>query len=230
MGTSTIRRARGAALGAALAAALVAAAAGPAGAASGKGDYVGTWTASAQLGYAVPNTDEYAGALAWRLAVGYQPAPQFELDLELGRFVTDVDQPDAGGVPTHTIASGELDVRSICLTAQYRAPLPELLSTLTLSGGAGYYFVDYAMGAEPRAVFAALGTAGLPDQQVDDAWGFHLGAGLEYALTERFSLLADGRYLFLTPGTRGANAAGGSFAGELDLNTWQLTGGVKLVF
>lgn len=215
-----------------LAAAVLAAACltpGAVAAASGKGDYVGTWTLGAAVGYAVPDTDEYANVATWRLAAGYSPAPQFELDLEIGRLAAGVQQPDADGVPSHTIASGELEILPVCLTAQYRAPLPELLSTLSLLAGVGYYFIDYTMDEAPRARFEAAG-GGLPDQSVDNAWGLHAGAGLEYALTERLSLAGEVRYLYLAPQARGTAAGGERFDGTLDLNTWLFSGGLKVVF
>ena len=92
---------------------------------SGKGDYVGRWSVSGGIGYAVPNTDEYGNALAWRAGLGYSPIPQFEFDLELGGFSSAVSQPETDGIPTHDIASGNLDVLPVCLTVQYRTPLPE---------------------------------------------------------------------------------------------------------
>ena len=205
-------------------------AAGEAGAQSGKGDYLGVWSAAAAIGYAIPTTDEYDNAFAWRLAVGYSPMPRIEIDLEFGRFLSDVSQPDADGIPDHTIASGELEVRPVSLTAQYRTPMPGLLSTLTLLAGFGYYFIDYAMADRPRDVFESGGAPGVPDQSVDDAWGWHLGAGLEYALTERFSLAVEGRYLFLSPQASGTTASGRRIDGSLDLDTWMFTGGVKVAF
>lgn len=197
---------------------------------SGKGEYVGVWSAAASLGYAVPNTDEYDNAVAWRLSAGFSPAPQFEIDLELGRFSSSVSQPDAGGLPSHTVASGRLRVRPVCLTVQYRAPLPEALSTLSVFGGIGYYFIDYAMDEEPREALTSRGEAGQPDQFVDDDWGVHLGAGLEYALTERLSLGVETRYLFLSPQAGGTTGDGSRFDGTLDLNTWIFSGGVKVAF
>jgi outer membrane protein W len=216
-------------LHAALAALLLALAA-PAGAQSGKGDYVGSWSAAAAVGYAVPNTDEYDNAFAWRLAGSYSPLPQFEIGLEIGRFSTQVSQPDANGISPHTIASGTVEVRPVCLTAQYRRPLPDLFSTLTLLAGVGYYFLDYAMADEARAVFEAGGVRGLPDQSVDDAWGAHLGAGIEYALTERLSLVGEGRYVFLSPEASGTASPGRSIDGSLDLDTWLFSGGLKFTF
>lgn len=217
------------ALLAASAAALLVPAA-PAAAQSGKGEYLGAWSLTGSLGYAVPNTDEYGNAFAWRVALGYSPLPQVELDLEFGRFSADVDQPDPDGVPTHTIASGSLEITPVCLTAQYRRPLPEMLSTVGLLAGVGYYFVDYGMGAAPRAALGAAGEPGAPDHEVDDAWGFHAGAALEYAATERVSLVAEGRYLFLEPSARGTAQGGQRFDGSLDLNTWIVSGGVKVWF
>ena len=200
----------------------------PAAAESGKGEYLGAWSVGASLGYALPNTDEYDNGFAWRLALGYAPLPQFELDLEFGGFTSDVSQPEPGGIPSYTIASGSLEIRPVCLTAQYRRPLPELLSTVTLLAGIGYYFIDYDMGDEQGAAFD--GQLGLPDQEVDDSWGFHLGAGLEYAVTERISLVAEGRYLFLNPSARGTTVSGVRFDDSLDLDTWMFTGGVKVGF
>lgn len=212
------------------AASLLCLAAAGARAQSGKGDYIGTWSGSAAFGYAIPNTDEYDEAPVWRLAAGYSPTPRFELALEVGRFAAAVSQPDANGLPGHTIASGRLDVRPVCLTGHYRAALPEVLSTLTLLAGVGYYFIDYTMADAPREVLVAGGGAGLPDQVVDDAWGFHAGAGLEYALTESVSLAAEARYLFVAPEARGTANLGSPIGGSLDLNTWLFTGGVKVAF
>ena len=204
--------------------------AGEAGAQTGKGDYVGIWSSSAAIGYAIPNTDEYDNAFTWRLAAGYSPTPQFEIDLEVSRFVSEVHQPDPNGLPSHTIASGQLDVTPICLTAQLRTPLPGMLATLSLLAGAGYYFIDYTIADEPREVFVSGGATGRPDQDVDDAWGYHIGAGLEYPLAARLSVLAEGRYLFLSPQASGTAGSGGSVEGSLDLDTWMFTGGIKVVF
>lgn len=194
---------------------------------AGKGEYVGTWSVAGSLGYAVPNTDEYDNAVAWRVAAGYSPVPQIEIDLELGGFSSVVSQPEADGLSSHTIASGELGVRPVCLTLQYRRPLPEALSTLVVLGGVGYYFIDYEMDAAPRA---ALEEDGLPAQHVENDWGFHVGLGLEYAMTERVSLAAETRYLFLSPPAGGDAGPDARFEGELGLNTWIFSGGLKVVF
>jgi outer membrane protein W len=216
---------------AALAAGVVAClAASGAHAQSGKGDYVGRWSVSGGIGYAVPNTDEFGNALAWRAGVGYSPNPSFEFDLELGGFSSAVSQPEADGIPTHDIASGKLDVLPVCLTVQYRTPLPETMATVILLAGAGYYFVDYTMADAQREIFVAGGGEGLPDQSVSDAWGFHAGLGLEYALTGWLSVTLEGRYVFLAPQVSGTAKDDYSLGGSLDLNTWVFTGGIKVAF
>jgi len=217
-------------LTAAAAAVVFCLAAGVAHAQSGKGDYVGRWSVAGGLGYAIPNTDEYADVLAWRLGVGYNRNPQFELGLELGRFTTVVTQSETDGLPTHDIASGRLDVLPVCLTVQYRTPLPENMATFILLAGVGYYFVDYTMAEAPREIFASGGVEGLPDQIVRDAWGFHAGAGLEYALSGWFSITVEGRYVFLTPRVSGTAKDDLEIGGSLDLNTWLFTGGIKVAF
>jgi outer membrane protein W len=82
----------------------------------------------------------------------------------------------------------------------------------------------------PREALAATGAQNVQDQHVDDDWGFHLGAGLEYALTERVSLAAETRYVFLTPPSGGDSGADTRFTGSLGLNTWLFSGGVKVAF
>jgi len=219
---------RSRAAAAALATLLLAAA--PAAAAGGKGEYVGQWSLSGGLGYAVPSTDEYAGGLAWRVAVGYSPVPSLELLVEYAGWESQVTQPDANGIPSHTIASGDLAIHPLTLTAQWRLPLPEFAATAFLLGGVGWYTIDYTMSAEARRVYEDSGAVGLPDQSVDSTWGWHAGAGLEYPLTDRVSLTGEGRYVFLSPEAGGATTPGNRISGSLDLDTWLLSAGVKVAF
>jgi hypothetical protein len=225
--------ARGAALrlAAGVAAGLVVClAAGVASAQSGKGDYIGRWSVAGAVGYAVPNTDEYGNVLSGRVGVWYSPFPAVEIGLEAGLFSSAVSQPEPDGIPDHDIASGVLDVIPVCLTLQYRVPIDATMASLLLLGGAGYYLVDYTMDPAARAGFASRGGDGLPDQSVRDAWGFHLGAGLEYAVTGWLSLTAEARYLVAAPKVSGTAADDYQLGGSLDLNTWLLTGGMKVAF
>jgi opacity protein-like surface antigen len=206
----------------------------------GKGDYMGQVSVSLLGGYAVPNTDEYLNAFSYQAAVGYSPVPWLEVALEMGRFTSTVSQPEPNGVPVHTIASGELDVTPVMLTAQLRYPVPEIFSAFYALLGVGYYFVDYSMDAEPRAFlegwYAKDKTADKPglDQTVDDGMGFHLGAGVEYHMTDNVSLVGEGRYIILAPADDGRAYDGSgkpyTFSGNLDLNTWLFTCGVKVLF
>ena len=205
-------------------------AAGVAQAQSGKGDYVDRWSVTGSLGYAVPNTDEFGAGFTWRFGAGYIPVPQFEIGLELGRFATAVSQPEPDGRPNHDISSGRIEVLPVCVTAQFHLPVPETMATFNFLAGAGYYFVDYTMADAQREMFIADGVAGLPDQSVSDAWGFHAGAGLDYALTGWLSLTAEGRYVLLAPNVSGTAAEGNKLGGSLNLNTWLFTGGIKAAF
>lgn len=221
----TVRR-----LTAAAAGLLVCLAAGHAGAQSGKGAYVGQWSVSGDLGYAIPNTDQYSSALTWRAGVGYSPLPQVTFGLETGHFSTGVTQPEPEGLPNHDIASGRIEVVPVALTLSVHVPVPATLLTVNLFGGAGYYFVDYAMAETPRQALIATGVEGLPDQVVRDTWGFHAGAGLEYALSGWFSFTLEGRYVILAPPAQGTAKDSYKLGGSLDLNSWLFTGGIKLSF
>ena len=204
--------------------------AGPAWAQDGPGEYLPTWTFSGAVGYAVPSTDEYGDALVGRVAVGYSPWPSLEVDLEYGGWSAQVSQPDASGIPSHTIASGNLRLRPLTLTGQWRYPVPGFMATAYLLGGIGWYSIDYTMADEPRKVFEGSGAVDLPDQGVDNAFGYHIGAGLDYVITERLSLTAEGRYVFLSPDAHGATTPGYRIAGSLDLDTWLFTAGVKVSY
>lgn len=205
-------------------------AAGVAEAQAGKGDYIGGWSVSGGVVYAIPNTDDYGDALAWRLGVGYTPLPSFEVGLELSRFSSTVSQPEPDGVPTHDIASGQLEVLPICLTARYHLPLAGSMTTFDLLAGAGYYLIDYSMADPQREYFESISDGELPDQSVRDAWGFHAGAGLEYALNGWFSVTLEGRYVFLAPHVSGTVKDDYTIDGSLNLNTWLFTGGIKVAF
>jgi len=205
-------------------------AAGVAQARSGKGDYIGRWSVEGSVGYAIPNTDEYGNVLVWRAGVGYSPLPQFEIGLELGQFSPKVSQPEPNGLPNHDIASGRLQVRPVCLSLRYNIPLSETMATLNLLAGAGYYFINYSMADAPREMFVSSGVEGLPDQTVRDAWGVHVGAGLEYALTSLLSVTFEGRYIILAPHVSGTVKDAFTIGGSLDLNTWLFTGGIKVAF
>jgi opacity protein-like surface antigen len=216
-----------------LAAALLAAAlAAPpsARAEGGKGAYVGTWSVSALAGVDIPNTDEYGNGFTWRLAAGYTPAPPYTIDLEVGGFDVGVSQREASGIPSYTIASGDIAVRYVGLTAIWRPPLPESYTTGYFLAGFGYYSVDYTMAAEPRQVFTSSGVAGLPDQKVEDAWGFHAGGGLEYVLSDHVTVVGEARYLVLRPNASGTASPGNRIDGSINLNTWIFTGGIRFSF
>jgi opacity protein-like surface antigen len=65
---------------------------------------------------------------------------------------------------------------------------------------------------------------------VRDAFGFHAGLGVEYALSGWLSLTAEGRYLVVAPRVSGTARDGRQLGGTLDLNTWLFTGGIRVAF
>lgn len=210
----------------------------PAHSKSGKGDYIGQYSVAVQGGFAIPNTDEFDNTFFYQGSLGYSPIPWLEVSLGAGRFQSNVSQPEPHGVPVHTIATGDLEVIPLIATVHLRYPMQEIFSTFTAFAGAGYYLVDYEMGGEARRFLdeksQSSPTGETFPQTVGNDWGFHLGVGIEYHMTDHLSLVGEGRYIILSPAMSGSacDEAGWEyrFSGSLDLNTWLFTGGIKVAF
>ena len=190
---------------------------------------------NAAVGGVIPGTDEFGNAVYIRGGAGYEVNEHFAVDLSVGRFASDVDN---GLVepPVNTIADGELKVIPITATAQFRRFVPQLYGTLYGLAGLGYYFIDYSWSASSESYFGQVAALyGPPNQDVSDSFGFHLGGGLEYPLTSRLSLSGEAQYLFLKPDAEGmwrdlVTGEPHSFNDSIDLSSWILSFGFKVVF
>lgn len=198
--------------------------------AEAKGDFVPRWSVGAQAGAALPDTDEYGGSATWRVGLGYAFAPSLEVAVEWGRYSTAITQPDRNGIPTHTLASGVLDVSGFSATLRWRRELPELFASVYLGGGAGFYLLGYEMSEGAKAVYRRSGTVGLPNQAVENAAGLHAAGGVEYVLTPWVRLAGEVRYTVLEPKASGTTYPGMAIGGRIDLSSWSFTGGVRIGF
>ncbi len=171
-------RRNAAVLGALLCAlALIAALPAPAAAAGG--------SIGAHLGYAKGSDAEdgnglVGGQLEFRLAsfLGIQGAVDYRL--------VNTYAIDTGPV------NGELDVRSVPITASARLYLPTM-SNFSLFGvaGAGWYHMiyDYSQQLEDLGI----------EDNTETTFGWHLGAGAEIMLAPKVSVYGEGRAVFVDP-------------------------------
>ncbi len=207
---------------------------------TGEEKYLGDISLGASIGYAIPTTDEYDNAAAFKITAGYSITPYFNLEAGLGRFSSTVSQPDANGVSMFTIASGDLRVIPLTLTGQFRYQVPEIFSIFYGLAGLGYYFVDYSWSDDTEAYFESVKEA-FPafstrvKQEVDNGFGFHLGGGLDYLLTSQLSLNIEAQYILFSPKARGfwkdlEDGTERLFDNDLDLNTFLFTAGIKFWF
>lgn len=79
-------------------------------------------------------------------------------------------------------------------------------------GGVGWYYTRI----EYRENLSAL------DDQTDNTFGWHFGAGAEFFLSPRVSLNGDVRYIFIDPDT--------DEVVDQDFNYWQITFGINFLF
>jgi opacity protein-like surface antigen len=87
---------------------------------------------------------------------------------------------------------GELDVRSVPITASARLYIPGV-APVSLFGvaGAGWYHIIYDYSEELEDLGA--------DDESESTFGWHLGAGLDVHVTPSVSLYGEGRAVFVDP-------------------------------
>jgi len=115
------------------------------------------------------------------------------IELSLGEAVLDVNP---GDIP---VDLGEATVRPLQVTAQYRIPSGNL--SPYVGAGLGYYFNDFDLSGEAEDAIAQVRIdSGDPtfdlDVDVDDSFGFHIDAGVDYFVNSNFALNIDARYFW----------------------------------
>lgn len=119
-------------------------------------------------------------------------------------------------------ASGDLELKSVPVTATARLYLPSI-STLTLFAGAGagwYYLIyDYADNLEQ---------AGFVDDN-SSTFGWHVAAGAIFRIAPKFSLYGEGRLIYLDPDQQIDQQMIDTVEG-FDYDSFYVAGGVNLHF
>ena len=190
---------------------------------------------NASLGGAIPTTDEFSNSFYFRLGGGYEISPNFSLEVGMGRFATEVEH-GMDTPPANTVADGEMKVIPLTLALQLRYPVPQMFGTVYGLVGLGYYFIDYSWSGSSEEYFDEVEALyGPAVQSVSDSVGFQLGAGYDYPLSANMFLNLEGQYVILSPEASGSwrdvvTGERHSFDGDISLNTWIFSLGVKYLF
>ncbi len=132
-----------------------------------------------------------------------------------------------------TLYEGKLTIMPVQLSLVGRFPINRKFTPYVLAGGS-YFLNRFALGSSVANGWDDLGIT--LTQQIENAFGFHLGAGLEFALASAWSVAVDARYC--VGNTRGDwsirdNISGvetdGTFS-DLSLNTLIFSIGLKYFF
>jgi len=114
----------------------------------------------------------------------------FSLELSAGYTQTDMDVSFLGFEGRY----GELEQIPILLTGRFHWPVDERFS-LYAGGGAGYYLHDIDRADGPGEFFN--GSPAGVEAFVDDGFGFHVNAGIEFFIFDHFALNLDVKYIWL---------------------------------
>lgn len=182
------------------------------------------------LGYIGPkDSDIDSGALP-SINYTYGVNSNFSLELSLGRAVLDVGDED--------INLGELTTIPLQLTAQFRMPSGN--ASPYIGAGVGYYFNNFDIGGDAEDVIdlaQAIDPGFDMDLEIDDSFGYHINAGIDYFANKNLAFNLDARYFWSeADGTFTVTDPNGTFGGsfkeegEVDIDSFVIGVGVKYFF
>lgn len=156
--------------------------------------------------------------------LGYDLNKYFAAELESGWSVFDFKTSDVLAEATGISDGGNLHVVPLLVNAVAKYPVEQFVPYVT--GGTGVFFVGFGESSEVKdaEIDVDVGSA---------AYGFKLGGGLDYFLTENLALnLESGFWFIVDPEFTVLDAEDGSTlsSGEADMDTWYIGGGLKFKF
>jgi outer membrane protein len=133
----------------------------------------------------------------------------FSMELSVGYAKVDVDA-EAFGL---SLDFGELEQIPILLTGRLHYWFANSMATIYGGGGVGYYIRDFKL--------SGLVTSAVPGAavDVDDSFGFHINAGIEFFFTENMALDLDLKYIWSEADFDFRDSTG-VVTGEGDLNAF----------
>jgi outer membrane protein W len=178
-------------------------------------------------GYAMPAENNYSSGLKYGGNICLGITKNISIELKGLSFQSDVEgDPEA-------LSKGKLSVIPIQLSIQARFPISWRFLPYLLGGG-GYYLNRFNLDQEITDAWDALGFD--LEEKVENAIGYHLGAGIDLFVTRNIALNADVRYCIarikgswtLTDQIIGTETSGS--LEDLNLNSLIFGGGLKFYF
>ncbi len=178
-------------------------------------------------GYAMPAENNYSSGLKYGGNIYLALTNNVSLELKGLSFQSAVEgDPEA-------LSKGKLSIMPIQLSIQAKFRISSRLFPYILGGG-GYYLNKFDLDEEIIAAWDALGFD--LEEKVENAVGYHVGAGIDLFITKNIALNADVRYFItqikgswtLTDQIMGIETSGD--IENLNLNSLIFGGGLKFYF
>ena len=184
------------------------------------------------VGYANVSPDEGDIDDGTAMSINYTRGinTNLSVELSLGQAVLDVKP---GDIP---VDLGEATVMPLQVTAQYRVPSGNIPLSPYVGAGLGYYFNNFDLSDDVKDAIAFKRLTDPTfdvDADIDDSFGFHIDAGVDYFVNSNFALNLDARYFWseadatMTTTELGVTDKGDD---EIDLDSFIIGVGAKYFF
>jgi opacity protein-like surface antigen len=139
-------------------------------------------------GYALPTQKNYAQAFAYGAGLSFDLHRYFAIELSGIRYETSVAGAEDG------LSKGTLAVLPLEVSLKGQFPLSGGRFTPYFAVGVGYSIYQFSLDRQLVADWEKVGFS--ITEKLDNAIGFHFGAGLEVALNLSLALVIDARFRF----------------------------------
>jgi len=137
-------------------------------------------------GYALPTQKNYAQAFAYGAGLSFDLHRYFAIELSGFRYETAVAGAADG------LSKGTLAVLPLEVSLKGQFPLSGGRFTPYFAVGAGYSIYQFSLDSQLVAGWEKVGFS--ITEKLDNAIGFHFGAGLEIALNKSLALVFEAKY------------------------------------
>lgn len=178
-------------------------------------------------GYVEPANKNHGSGMLYGVNFSFEIIKYIALELSGVRFQSEVT--GAGD----SLSAGKLTAMPLQLSLQVRWPVFSQL-TLYVSGGGGYYLNKFALDPEVVNDWNALNFD--VEEKIDNAYGFHAGAGFDFFIVRKIAVNIDFKYcLVKTSGSwtltdRTSSVGTSGDIADINLDAIMLAAGIKIFF